>query len=542
MTLDSSFQDAEWDVIVVGTGMGGATIGYALARAGRKVLFCERGKSLTNGEGLRGDYPEKLSSGTKGSGSMSTSILARAGRWAESLQACSGNQCRSFVPFIGSGTGGSSALYGMVLERLFPEDFTPRAQFPGAGDSSLPESWPITYPDMQPYYAQAEVLYRVAGQPDRLRSDSEGMVLREAPPIAAPNREIWQHLESRGMHPYRLPMAAEFVEGCLGCQGFLCARRCKNDSSRVCLEPALTSHGAQLVDGCRVLRLEADRERVTGVICERRGTQLALRGKTVILAAGALNTPAIMLASKSAQWPDGLGKESGLVGRNVMRHCVDLYRIVPKSPVPSDGNIKELGFNDFYNAGGVKLGAVQSFGRLPPASVVLAEMAEKLGSHIAGRLAGALLQAASPLLAPPMDWFVGRSLVLATVMEDLPYADNRVEVVGQRGDLRLRYRLHGHDRARVAEFRSRMRGVLKGYRPALIAQAENNERIAHVCGTCRFGNDPRSSVLDASNRVHGLDNLYVVDASWFPSSGGTNPALTNAANALRVAGIILASG
>ena len=122
-------------------------------------------------------------------------------------------------------------------------------------------------------------------------------------------------------------------------------------------------------------------------------------------------------------------------------------------------------------------------------------------------------------------------------MEDLPYSDNRVlpAVDGPAGAVHITYRLRDQDRVRIARFRSLMKTALKPLRWRLIKQAENNQRIAHVCGTCRFGNDPKTSVLDQNNRCHDLDNLYVVDSSFFPSSGGTNPSLTIAANALRVA-------
>jgi choline dehydrogenase-like flavoprotein len=146
-------------------------------------------------------------------------------------------------------------------------------------------------------------------------------------------------------------------------------------------------------------------------------------------------------------------------------------------------------------------------------------------------------------VTPVLDGLVHRRMILATTLEDFSYADNRVEPAradAQGARLAIEYRLRDADRARIAAFRTRMRDVLAGYRFKLIKQAENNQRIAHVCGTCRFGDDPAQSVLDRNNRAHGLANLYVVDSSFFPSSGGTNPSLTIAANALRVADHLLA--
>jgi choline dehydrogenase-like flavoprotein len=125
-----------------------------------------------------------------------------------------------------------------------------------------------------------------------------------------------------------------------------------------------------------------------------------------------------------------------------------------------------------------------------------------------------------------------RGVLLAAIMEDLPYPSNRV-VPGPA--LGIEYHLHARDYTRLKAFRAHVVRALQPYRYLALHQAEKNAMLAHVCGTCRFGNDPNTSVLDLHNRAHGLENLYVVDSSFFPSSAGTNPALTIAANALRVA-------
>jgi choline dehydrogenase-like flavoprotein len=228
------------------------------------------------------------------------------------------------------------------------------------------------------------------------------------------------------------------------------------------------------------------------------------------------------------------------VGRNLMRHFIDLYLVEPKLKGEFDNRQKEFAFNDFYDADGQKLGSVQSFGRLPPAPVLAASMADDLRQGALPWTAP-LFKLARPAVAPFLKQLVERRMILATTMEDPPYADNRI-AAGADGALTLEYRVRPRDQARIAAFRSRMKGVLKPYSYSLIKQADNNQRIAHACGTCRFGDDPATSVLDADNRAHGLANLYVVDSSFFPSSGGTNPSLTIAANALRVAERLIARG
>jgi choline dehydrogenase-like flavoprotein len=537
--------DQLWDAVIVGTGMGGATMGLALARAGQRVLFVEKGLShLNSPRAMLGGYAETGFARMAAPQPQHRGSLARAGRYPELIEDRSAARTTRFIPFIGSGTGGSSALYGMALERFFPADFEPRQSYPGVPESTLPEQWPISYAELAPYYDAAEQLFRVRGTRDPLRAGPAAAHLMTPPPLTPVAAELVGFFGAQGLHPYRLPMACEFVDGCATCQGYLCDKNCKNDASRICLAPALAEHGARLVDECEVVRLEANRSAVSAVVCRWRGTERKLRAKRVILAAGALETPRILLGSASADWPDGLANDSLLVGKNLMRHHIDLYLIDPKVKGEFDNRHKEFAFNDFYQKDGQKLGSVQSFGRLPPVPVLAASMADDLRQ---GALpwSAPLFKLAQPVIKPVLKTLVHNRMILASTLEDLPYADNQVSIPAQlppgsdarRSDARLilSYRVRQHDKVRIEAFRSQMKAVLKPYSFSVVKQAENNQRIAHVCGTCRFGTDPAASVLDANNRAHGIANLYVVDASFFPSSGGTNPSLTIAANALRVA-------
>ena len=532
----------EWDAIVVGTGIGGATLGHALAARGERVLFCERGRHpMTAADTLSAEYPEQRA---RPPGAVldtrSAGLLAMGGRYRDTVIDESGRRPLPFVPFIGSGSGGSSALYGMALERFAAADFAPRSNHPNAALSSLEDSWPIGYDAFCAYYAAAEALYRVRGSADPLAQGGQPPQYGAQPPPLTPSAaELFGFFAAKGLHPYRLPLACEFVPGCQCCQGFLCGMDCKNDSARICLLPAIRDFGATLLDECQVVRVLADRARATGVACHWRGSDITLRGKRIFLAAGALQTPNLLLRSRSADWPDGVANGSGLVGRNLMRHCIDLYLVQPhrdRRDGEFDNRFKEFAFNDFYCADGVKLGSVQSFGRLPPGQMLFGSLKQDMRDGPAPWLAGAV-ELARPVLQPMLQRWVDRSITLATIMEDLPYPDNRVVPApgGDEGAVCMTYQLRDAERARIARFRSLMRTALKQRHWRLIKQAENNQRIAHACGTCRFGIDPKTSVLDPDNRCHDLENLYVVDSSFFPSSGGTNPSLTIAANALRVA-------
>ena len=534
-----------WDVIVVGTGMGGATLGHRLAREGKKVLFCELGSPPDQDHSLRGQYPE-LAAGRRGAvldASHATALL-QAGRSVDTVVDESSSRARPFVPYTGSGAGGSSALYGMALERFMPSDFHPGRYHVDAPGAAIVGDWPITYQDLAPYYAAAESLYRVRGAIDPLAVAQIGAVTPPAfmapPPISAAGAELTSFLAGRGLHPYRLPSACEYVAGCQSCQGYLCPSQCKNDAGRICLQPALRDHAASILGNCRVLAVRTKGRQATGVLCRWAGRDLELRSRAVVLAAGALQSPLILLNSRDDRRNEALGAGSGLVGRLLMRHYIDLYLVRPdiRPGEPFDNRRKEIACNDFYVDNGDKLGTLQSFGRLPPADMLFGSLHDDVSASRWSWTAPAV-SLARPLLAPVLRDMSEKWMILATIAEDLPYFDNAVlPYQGDPAYCRLNYTMRSEGAKRMERFRKHMSGVLHGRSWKHLAQAKNNHRIAHVCGTCRFGDDPQTSVLDRNNRLHDLDNLFVVDASFFPSSGGTNPALTIAANALRVGGFI----
>jgi choline dehydrogenase-like flavoprotein len=584
-----------WDVLVVGTGVGGATLGHALVAAGRRVLFCELGGA--DAEPLRGAYPE-LADGRRGEvlGPADAALLLRAGRWAEPLIDEGPARARRFVPYVGCGSGGSSALYGMALERFGAADFQPEHALRADPHCDAVEHWPITAAELAPYYDQAEALYGVRGGRDPLATAAPPTLpgaaptppappppcsppLPAPPPISPAGADLMAWLAARGLHPYRLPLACGHSPGCATCQGLLCPQRgCKRDAAQVALypalapalapAPALTSPAphaadprspaarghARLLTGCRVLEVLSQGRRASGVRCRLSDdSEHTLHARVVVLAAGALQTPLLLLRSRDATGHPGLANASGLVGRCLMRHLIDLYLVRPQPAAGRgyDNRGKEVGCNDFQFVDGRRLGTLQSFGRLPPAAMLYGALRDDLRASRWGRVVAAGLPLARPLLQRVLHDLAERWTALATIAEDLPYADHGIVPGGLANPAaagvnildtpRLRYRLHPEAQARVALLRRQMQAVLRGRRWRLLPQADNNQRIAHACGTCRFGTDPRRSVLDRDNRAHDVENLYIVDASFFPSAGATNPALTIAANALRVAARIAAA-
>ena len=528
----------EWDVAVIGTGMGGAVAGYSLAKLGRRVLFIEKGH-LFDGTGRHRQH-----AGPDGA-SESPAARLETGWWPVRLQGETSFGKVDFFAPLGCGTGGSTALYAAALERFAPADFRPKANFPYAHDSSLPDAWPISYEDLRPYYVEAEALFGVSGTRDPLGHGGEEN-LREPPGLSPRDQNFLDSFLGLGLHPYRIHVGYEYVEGCTECTSQRCNRGCKGDAARICLFPALENHGAKILPDCEVLTLEAGTSVIQEIRCRRNGQTLKIRAKLVVLAAGAYMTPILLLNSRSGAWPDGLANRSGLVGRNLMVHASDFIAVKPTRRLSRIGPLKSLALNDFYLSEGEKLGTFQSSGAAVTPGQIMQYMRD-----VAERDPAWWKKFASPRpvwwrkLSSPAIRLIAltayhvfnfkNSAVWASIVEDLPYPDNRIVPDPQApGGMRFEYRYRDELKKRVLSFRRRLAKALGPHR-TIVLSGENNLNFGHVCGTCRFGNDPETSVLDRNNRAHDVANLYVVDASFFPSSGGTNPSLTVAANALRVA-------
>jgi choline dehydrogenase-like flavoprotein/UDP:flavonoid glycosyltransferase YjiC (YdhE family) len=523
-----------WDWIVIGTGMGGATFGHALAKAGRQVLFIEKGANhRANRQKKTGDYLECLVSRPS---ARNDDDYKNAGR--SSLKIRDATRRRWLKPILGSGTGGSSALFGMVMERFWKEDFE-AGRWHVNSDCSLPSHWPVSFEEMEPYYKEAERLFGVSSAgTDPLRKEQIFNHVSR-PSLSAEGNQLLARLRAKGLHPYSLPLARQWGSSCPFCQSFLCGHDCKNDAAKICLEPSLQSHGSSLLAEAEVLEITAEATRVTGVKV-RIGNQIKqILANNVALAAGALMSPALLLKSRSSHHPQGLANRSGQVGRNLMRHYIDLLGI-PTTPHSGDqGDQKELALNDLYYFQGKKFGTLADFGKMPPLPVVMEDMDHEMSSK------STLLKSIWWFLRPLAGWILGQLLsrhrFLALITEDLPFENNRVEIGTDGADLTIYYSIHPQEKTRISQARSLARKLLKINRLIVLPNADNTKLIAHACGTCRMGDDPTTSVVNRYNRAHDLENLYIVDASFFPSSGGANPALTIAANALRVAQHVLKS-
>ncbi|MFK7897280.1 MAG: GMC oxidoreductase [Myxococcota bacterium] len=527
--IPESPESVEWDAVIVGTGMGGSTLGAALARKGHRVLFIEKGHFLF-GDHDRGDGSQAILEDN------SPEPRLRAGWWPKKISGnSSGDELSLFAP-LGCGTGGSTSLYAAQLERLSPADFECGSSHADIKEASIPKRWPISYDDLVPYYREAERLYEVCGTEDPLQKDPEAE-LREPPELSERDAYLFDSFEKMGLNPFRAHVGCRFVEGCDECGGSLCPRSCKSDAGRISLMPAITQHDAKILSNCEVIKLEANAERVTGVVCRKGDEELVIRGKMVVVAANAYMTPALLLKSSSSEWPEGLANRSGLVGRNLMMHTSDFIAIRAGKKLSHEGPKKALALNDFYTDGGQKLGTLQSVGIQVNPGYVLYHLRNR-----AERERTWYLQLARPFFRPIAviaAAFYKSASVFASIVEDLPYEHNRIKLdPDAENGMTFEYHYADELLERNRFFRKRLSQTIGKRHAVQVLNTDDNLNFGHVCGTCRFGDDPDKSVLDRDNRAHDVENLYVVDASFFPTSGGNNPSLTIAANALRVAGKI----
>lgn len=508
-----------WDVIVIGTGMGGGTIGRRLADAGLSVLFLEKGPKGARGEQQALD------------GEMFDPVARRVrGYWPTPVKADIDGQDIEFFAPLGAGVGGSSVYYAATLERPERHDIetTVTMAHPTGG-------WPVNYDTFRPYFAQVEAQFFVNGDEDPLYQDGPSN-LRPPPPIAAQDRTLLDALTGAGLHPYQAHMALRNIAGCQQCLGHKCPRKCKMDGRSAGVEPALETGHATLIDNCDVTALRGTKNAITHVETRRNGAAQTYHAKVFVLAAGALNSPRLLLASTAPQWPQGCANASGNVGRNLMFHLTEMFAIFPRNGPP--GTSKALGLRDLYTDNGARHGMVQAMGieasygeivhylnlmfdRSPLRAIKFLRQFTRIPAMIAVKI-------------------FGRAKVFAGILEDLPYRDNRVQSDPENPDIiKITYRFAPELLARRRAFRKRIKSAFRGQR-AVFLGAQPDLNFGHACGTLCFGNDPETSVLNSDCRAHGIDNLYVADSSFMPTSFGVNPSLMIAANAMRVGDHIIA--
>ncbi|MWD30011.1 FAD-binding protein [Aquicoccus sp. SCR17] len=511
----------DWDVIVIGTGMGGGIAGRRLAEAGLRVLFVEKGPAGHRAE-RQGLDPSVV---------LPEARLAR-GYWPEMLRARLDGRESVFHGPIGAGVGGSSVFYAGTLERPAPHDLDDSAERPHPTGG-----WPVSWAEMRPWFDTAEAMLEISGTPDPLAAEVDRGTLREPPEMNAADRLLAERFTRAGLHPYHAHSAIRQVEGCLSCLGRKCPKRCKMDGRSAGVEPALETGRAALIDRCEVTAIRGEGRRVTRLEALRAGERIELAARHVVLAAGALGSPHLLLRS-TQDWTAGCANGSDMVGRNLMFHLNEMLAIWPGRAAAGSGPSKSLSLRDLYWLDGQRFGTLQSMGIDAGYGEILhylrGALARSRFAHVPALGELARLPAA---MAARM---LGEAKVFVGLLEDLGLPENRVRFdPAHPGAPSFDYSIPDELKRRRRAFRRAIRRALRGQRMMFLTHAPE-PNFGHPSGTLRMGEDPARSVLNAEGRAHDLDNLWVADASFMPSSMGVNPSLTIAAHALRVADRIAA--
>jgi len=514
-----------YDIIIIGTGAGGGTLAQHLAPSGKRILLLERG-----------DYVAREKDNWD---SRSVNLLGKY-QTKEVWKDVEGNDLH---PHTNYGVGGNTKFYGAALFRLRKEDFGELRHHGGVSPA-----WPITYDELEPYYTRAERLYHVHGE--RGEDPTE-------PPASAPYphpavsheprlRKLGEDFAALGLRPFHTPLGIMLDEKrphasrcirCNTCDGYPCLVQGKSDAQVIGVDPALQHPNVSLLTNAYVERLEtgASGREISKVVVKRGVERMELSAGLVVVSCGAINSAALLLRSANEKHPQGLANASDVVGRHYMGHVNSVLMAISRCPNPTVFQ-KSLSVNDFY------------FGS--------DDFPYPMG-HISfvGKLDGDALKGGAPPLIPgfTLDLMARHSLDFWLTSEDLPDPENRV-TIDREGRVVLAYKPNneeGHRRL-VAKLQQLMKeqracpihgkechqGLFS--RSLYVGQRIPLAGVAHQNGTIRFGRDPRTSALDVNCKAHDVENLYVVDASFFPSSGAVNPSLTIVANALRVGDHLLA--
>ncbi len=499
-----------YDVIIIGTGAGGGTLALRLAPSGKRILILERGEFLPR-EKANWDSVE---------------VFQKERYHAEEMWRDKDGE--EFRPGTGYNVGGNTKVYGGAMFRLRERDFE-RVEHKGG----ISPEWPLKYRDFERYYSEAEVLYEVHGQRGSDPTEPPASAEYPHPPVSHEPRiqELFDALTAAGGAPFPIPLCIKLNEAdrlhsacirCNTCDGFPCLVDAKADADVNGVRPAMQRPNVTLLLRAKVTRLltEHSAREISGVEAEVDGERRVFRASIVVVSAGAINSAALLLRSASDRHPGGLGNSSDQVGRNFMRHLNGAMLGVSTTPNPTVFQ-KTFAMNDFY--WGDK------------------DFAWPMGHiQLLGKADRGMLEADAPF-APgaALEQMATHSIDWWLTAEDLPVASNRV-LVNRGGQIELHVTdaYHEHFDRLTESWTSILKSVDDGTHivPAslYLHKTVPLKGVAHQCGTCRFGTDPATSVLDVNCRAHDVENLYVVDGAFFCSAGAVNPSLTIIANALRV--------
>jgi choline dehydrogenase-like flavoprotein len=507
--------DKRFDVIIVGSGAGGGTLAKQLAPSGKSILILERG-----------DWLKREAENWDATAVFVQNRYISPETWYD-------RDGRPFQPQVHYFVGGATKMFGAALYRLRKEDFGELRHHDG-----ISPAWPISYDELEPYYARAERMYHVHGLRGRDPTEPPASGPYPCPPVSNEPRiqQLSDNLTAAGYHPFPAPCAVMLDEQnmaystcirCQTCDGFPCLVHAKSDAETVAVRPALEFPNVTLLRNAKALKLEtnASGTAVTEVVADVAGQREVFRGDIVVVSCGAANSAKLLLMSANDKHPRGLANGSDQVGRNYMFHNSQAVLAVSLEPNPTIFQ-KTIALNDFYFG-------MEGF-EYPMGNI-----------QMIGKSLGPMYRGEKPIetaLLPMglLDNLARHAVDFWLTTEDLPDPENRV-TVNQAGDLTLSYTPNNQvARQKLYDKLKSMLGQL-GMHPHHLIPRDIYMKTeiplagcAHQVGTCRFGADPKTSVLDVNCKAHELDNLYVVDTSFFVSIGAVNPSLTAIANSIRV--------
>src|SRR6266571_1289780 len=508
----------QYDVIIIGTGAGGGTLARHLAPSGKRILLLERGDWL----------PRELQN-WDGEAVFVQNRYVSPDTWYD-------KEGKAFQPQVHYCVGGATKLYGAALYRQRKEDFGELRHYGG-----ISPAWPISYDEMEPYYTKAEQLYQVHGARGEDTTEPPYSAPYPFPAVSHEPRiqQLSDDLEKAGYHPFHSPNGIMLNEQqrsfstcirCATCDGFPCLVHAKSDAEVMGVRPALEYPNVTLLTNARAIKLNtnASGTTVTEVVVERNGHSgqtETYQGDIIVVSCGAANSAKLLLMSANDKHPNGLANGSDQVGRHYMFHNSQAVLAISREPNPTIFQ-KTLALNDFYfgmDGFDYPMGNIQ----------------------MTGKSLGPMYRDEKPLetaLLPMglLDNLARHAVDFWLTTEDLPSPDNRV-TVDESGKVTLSYTPNNQvPRQKLYDKLKSMLSHLGCHPHHLIPRNLYMKTdipvagCAHQAGTCRFGRDPQSSVLDVNCKAHQLDNLYVVDTSFFVSIGAVNPSLTAIANAIRV--------